>query len=291
MVSQVVTIDTSTVLYGFRVTQHPGASKGDSILQLLEASGHSVLLVRDFLERGQFPADASVLPRFWTPCAAELHSVRIALKDAPGQAGIILARRGLAPRVWTAKIVEARKTLLAADGRIVDANRHVIPRLSYELAGWPAGADAANIVQSTLDTTGTAVLPLRTFRNAGVHTWIVATEKEFPVAQFSIEIDGHVHQIIIQQVEHPGATKNAGKGGGKAATKAKKKSGPADNTPWPPVSLPAKASTESTRLDTLEARFDRLEQRQTHFEGKVDSKFDSVSDALRQTRKHQSASA
>ena len=117
----------------------------------------------------------------------------------------------LPPRVWTAKIVEARKTLLAADGRIVDANRHVIPRLSYELAGWPAGTDAANIVQSTLDTTGTAVLPLRTFRNAGVHTWIVATEKEFTVSQFSIEINGQVHQIIIQLLDHSGATKGAGK--------------------------------------------------------------------------------
>ena len=151
MVTQIVTIDTSTVLYGFRVTQHPGATKGDSILQciikapqplrspLLEASGQSLLLVRDFLERGQFSTDTSVLPRFWAPSSSELHSMRIALKDAPGQAGIILARRGLAPRVWTAKIVEARKTLLAADGRIVDANRHVVPRLSYELAGWPAG--------------------------------------------------------------------------------------------------------------------------------------------------------
>ena len=144
LVAQAVTaLDSSIALYGFRSTTHPGASKGDFILQciikapqplrvpLLEASGASMLLVRDFLERGQVSADTTILPRFWLPNTTELHSMRIALKDTPGQAGIIVARRGLAPRVWIAKLSEARKTLLAADGRIVEANRHVIPRMTY----------------------------------------------------------------------------------------------------------------------------------------------------------------
>ena len=146
-------------------------------------------------------------------------------------------------------------------------------------AGRPAGTDAANIVQSTLDSTGTAVLPLRTFRNPAVHTWLVATEKEFSVTQFSIEINGHVHQIIIQLLEHPGALKGSGKGSGKNSAKTRKKT---EAAPWTTGPLPSKPSAESTRIDSLEARFDRLEQRQTHFEGKVDSKFDSISDALRQ---------
>ena len=295
LVSKIVTtLDSAIVLYGFRSTTHPGASKGDTILQciikapqalrvpLLESSGASILLVRDFLERGQASSDTTILPRFWTTSISELHSMRIALKDAPGQAGIIVARRGLAPRVWIAKVSEARKTLLAADGRIVEANRHVIPRLVYELAGWPAGTDAANIVQSTIDSTGVAVLPMRTFRNAGVHVWVVACDKEIPTAQFSIDINGHVHQILIQQLTSAFGSKGSGKTNVKGAGKGKKKSQSAEPASWAGQILPSKASTDEARLDSLEARFDRLESRQQHFEGKVDSKFDSISDALRQ---------
>ena len=294
LVSQAVhAVDSSVVLYGFRSTFHPGASKGDYILQciikapqplripLLEASGATTLLVRDFLERGQSSADTTILPRFWSPNISELHSMRIALKDAPGQAGIIVARRGLAPRVWISKLSEARKTLLAADGRIVEANRHVIPQLTYELAGWPAGTDAAHIVSSTLDSTGVPVLPMRTFRNAGVHVWIVASEKEISVSQFSIEINGHVHQILIQQLQNPGA-KGVGKSNPKGASKGKKKNQVTEPPVWTGQIAPPKSSADDARLDQLEARFDRLETRQQQFEGKVDNKFDSISDALRQ---------
>ena len=295
LVSQAVpAVDSSIVLYGFRSTTHPGASKGDFILQciikapqplrvpMLDASGASILLVRDFLERRQASTDTRILPRFWVPSTAELHSMRIALKDAPGQAGVIVARRGLAPRVWISKLSEARKTLLAADGRIVDANRHVIPRLTYELAGWPAGTDAANIVRSTLDSTGAAVLPMRTFRNAGVHVWIVACEKEISAEQFSIEINGHVHQILIQQLASGQGSKGAPKQGSKGAGKSKKQRQAQEPSAWAGHLLPPKASADDARLDNLEARFDRLESRQQQFEGKVDSKFDSISDALRQ---------
>ena len=295
LVAQVVTaLDSSIVLYGFRSTTHPGASKGDFILQciikapqplrvpLLEAGGASTLLVRDFLERGQASADTTILPRFWMPTTTELHSMRIALKDAPGQAGIIVARRGLAPRVWIAKLSEARKTLLAADGRIVEANRHVIPRMTYELAGWPAGTDAANIVKSTLDSTGVAVLPMRTFRNAGVHVWVIACEKEISAEQFSIDINGHVHQILIQQITSTGGLKGLGKGISKGAGKGKKKGQAVEPPAWSGPIVPARVKGDDTRLDNLEARFERLESRQQQFEGKVDSKFDSISDALRQ---------
>ena len=204
--------------------------------------------------------------------------MRISLKDAPGQAG----RRGLAPRVWISKLSEARKTLLAADGRIVDANRHVIPRLTYELAGWPAGTDAANIVRSTVDSTGIAVLPTRAFRNAGVHVWIVACEKEISTEQFSIEINGHVHQILIQQLAPGQGSKGAPKQGSTGAGKGKKQHQPQEPSSWSGHLLAPKASADDARLDNLEARFDRLESRQQQFEGKVDSKFDSISDALRQ---------
>lgn len=108
---------------------------------------------------------------------------------------------GLAPRIWIAKIVDARKALLASDPRIVEENRRVIPRLSFELAGWPAGTDAPNIVRSVLQATGVPTVPTRTCRSAGVHVWVVTCEKDIPVGQFSLDIHGQVHQILVQRVE------------------------------------------------------------------------------------------
>ena len=156
-----------------------------------------------------------------------------------------------------------------------------LPHMSL-LVGWPAGTDAANIVKSTLDSTGVAVLPMRTFRNAGVHVWVVACEKEISAAQFSIDINGHVHQVLIQQITSATGPKGAGKGTCKGVGEGKKKGQVAESPAWSGPIAPSRATSDDSRLDNLEARFDRLESRQQQFEGKVDSKFDSISDALRQ---------
>lgn len=54
--------------------------------------------------------------------------------------------------------------------------------------------------------------------------------------------------------------------------------------PWAPAfKAPQLGSQQNDdRLNRLEARFDQLEKRQTSFEGRVESKFDHISDSLRQ---------
>lgn len=59
---------------------------------------------------------------------------------------------------------------MAGDPRLTADNMHVVPRCTVELSGWPAATDAANVVKSMLAAIGTAVVPLRTYRAAGVHT-------------------------------------------------------------------------------------------------------------------------
>ena len=103
--------------------------------KILEASGLSGLLVRDYMEKGRGSKDTTVLPRFWLVNANDLHKMRIAVQGTPGFAGIIVTHRGLAVRVWSDQIKEARQALMAADNRLVPETMHVIPKVCLELDG------------------------------------------------------------------------------------------------------------------------------------------------------------
>lgn len=113
-------IDNSAALFGYRVAHHPGGAKQDPLLQcvlkaphgvrtpLIEASGMTPLLTRDFLDKGRNSEDTTVLPRFWPPTIAELSNIRKTVEGTDGLAGLVLTRRGLAPRVWAAQVGKAR---------------------------------------------------------------------------------------------------------------------------------------------------------------------------------------
>ena len=287
-------LDSSVVIYGYRIAQHPGASKHDQQMQcvlkapsltrkaLLEASGTTVLLVRDYMEKGKGPDDTTVLPRFWSVSPQELQRMRIAVLGTPGLAGIVVTRRGLAVRVWIDSIKAARSALMAGDSRLVPENMHVIPRHTIELSGWPAATDAAHVVKSTIAAISTPVLPLRTYRAAGVHTWVVAVDSVPSAKTFTLEINNEVVEILLQEalLAQHGRQVSKGKAKGKG-----KNHHPGGELPgaWPikPASVPS-ASTDESRLDRLEDRFQKLEARQSTFESRVDSKFDTIQDSLRQ---------
>lgn len=178
----------AVTLYGFRTTRFPGGAKPDQMLQviakapfaqrtkILEASGQTPLLARDFLERGKSSTDTTVLPRFWPPTLQEHQRMKIAIQDVEGLAGVVMTKRGLAPRIWISKITAARSQLLATDTRINKDNIHVVPKISLQLAGWPAATAAEHVVSSTLKALKLAVIPLRTFRIGGVRIWLVTTD-------------------------------------------------------------------------------------------------------------------
>ena len=289
-------IDTGFVLYGYRLSNHPGATKQEAQMQcvlkapllgrkaLLESSGTTELLVRDYMDKGKGTDDTTVLPRFWGSNPQELQRMRIAVSGTPGFAGIVVTRRGLAVRVWTDSIKEARTALLAGDPRLVPENLHVIPRHTVELSGWPAATDAANVVKSTLAAISTPVVPLRTYRAAGVHTWVVAVDAIPKVSRFTLDINDDLVEILLQEApaqQQVRPSKGKAKGKGKQSKQSSPRSDQSFAWSAKPV-VPAPSKAEDSRLDRLEDRFDKLEARQVNFESKVDNKFDNIQDSLRQ---------
>ena len=291
-------IDESTadqaVLYGFRQIRYPGGQHPDQMLQIiakvpyaqrskiLEASGGGSLLTRDFLEKGKGSSDTTVLPRFWLPSVSEHQNMKIAVKGAQGFAGVVMTKRGLAPRIWVAHISAARSHLLSADSRLTKDNIHVVPRHTIELAGWPAATAAEHVVSSTLQALKLAVIPLRTFRVGGVHVWVVTTDSKPSQSSFSVQINAEISEILVQEVTNPHPPK-----AGKGAQKGKQKPKPQAQATWTfAASSPQPSKADDQRIDRLEQRFEKLEAKQQSFEAKVDTRFGDIQDSLRQLLAH-----
>ena len=282
------------VLYGFRQIRYPGGNQPDQMLQMiakipfaqrskiLEASGSGSLLTRDFLEKGKGSSDTTVLPRFWLPSTSEHQNMKIAVKGVQGFAGVVMTKRGLAPRIWIAHISAARSLLLSADSRLTKDNIHVVPRHTIELAGWPAATAAEHVVSSTLQALKLAVIPLRTFRVGGVHVWVVTTDSKPSQSSFSAQINAEISEILVQEVANPHPPR-----AGKGTQKGKQKSKPQAPATWTlAASPPPSAKSDDQRIDRLEQRFEKLEAKQQSFEAKVDTRFGDIQDSLRQLLAH-----
>ena len=123
---------------------------------------------------------------------------------------------------------------------------------------------------------------MRTYRAAGVHTWVV-TAQELPKAfRFTLEINKELVEILVQEVSMNQPVRPPAKGKSKGKSKSTDIP-PEPNSSWP-LKMPVQTQgrSDEIRLDRLEERFEKLESRQAQFEGRVDSKFDTIQDSLRQ---------
>ena len=287
-------LDHST-FYALRQNKHPSAGKQDFQYQcimkvshehrssLLQASGQDGLLLRDFLERNNHAEDLTVLPKFW-PCNTKgLHEINIAAQALPGSAGVSLTKRGLALRVWTSHIKEARRHLLPNDIRLCEENIHIVPKCQVASSGWPPGAAPVDIVKATLKATTLAAIPLRTYRSAGVHVWILCFEKVPTEKQFNVSIDAVVHEILLTeyQPQQFGNGKAAGKGKDRGVKKFKEEK-PTSWTQAAPIHERARIDALETKFEQLGKQVSSIEQRQSSFETKFDGRFDEIGDVLRQ---------
>ena len=178
-------LDENITMYGLRRSR-PDGETTDSHIQIicrvprsarspmLEASGVHALMVRDFVEASTIPQDTTVLPKFLCPTTHNLHDLLITSKGVPGAAGIILARRGLALRVWACHVAKAREIYMADDRRITKDNAHVVPRHTYESSGWPTSIEAPSVIHAVKEATGSPPIPTRAYRAAGVYSWTLA---------------------------------------------------------------------------------------------------------------------
>ena len=165
--------------------------------QMLEASGQHALMVRDFVEASSLTQDTTVLPKFHQPTSHNLHDLIITSKGVPGAAGITLARRGLALRVWADEVAQARKMYMADDRRITTENAHVVPRHTYESSGWPTSIEASSVIHAVKEATGVPPIPTRAYRAAGVYSWSLAFQTPPDKDRFIVEVGGQLHEILL----------------------------------------------------------------------------------------------
>lgn len=284
--------------YALRVGKHATAGKDQPQFQcilkapkkrravLLEASGQTVVLVRDFLDRNDQHLDLSVVPCFWQPTVRELNEVRIVLQGVKGCAGLALTRRGLAPRAWDSGIAAVRRAVLPTDGRLTKDNISVVPKVQFQSTGWPAAIEPASVVSSTLQAVGLAPVPSKAFRSGGVHGWILGFSSVPTVLRFTLDINTSTHEILLVEEDKSLKPRSSGRPPVRQQGKFNDHAGvshASKSEPQPPrAQTVAVSSHDAHRIQALEARFDKLESRQTRMEEKVDSRFSEISSSLRQ---------
>ena len=139
-------------------------------------------------------------------------------------------------------------------------------------------------MKSTLAAISTPVVPLRTYRAAGVHTWVVAVDTVPKVCRFTLDINDDLVEILVQEaptLQQNRQPKGKAKGKGKQSKVSSPRSDQSFAWSTKPI-IPAATKAEESRIDRLEDRFDKLEARQVNFESRVDNKFDTIQDSLRQ---------
>ena len=217
---------SQATFYSFRQNVHPSGGKQDLQLQcivkiptslrkqVLECSGRVGFLTRDFLEKGTQSADTSVIPRFWPVTVRDLRELTITLRAVQGHAGVVLTRRGLAARSWNDSIANARQSLIPDDNRLCQENLNIVPKITFEAAGWPAGTTPYDVVTAVHKATSKPPVPMRTFRLGGVNVWVLAFESapDAKQRQFTVQINDKIHEILLTEAPTSVNGKGASKG-------------------------------------------------------------------------------
>ena len=141
---------------------------------------------------------------------------------------------------------------------------------------------------------GLAPVPSKAFRTNGVFGWVLGFGARPSVLRFTLDINGATYEILLVEEERISGPKGQSKGQkwkkdknsaeGKSIT-----STPATGqSPGHFVASPL-PSGESQRISALEQRFDKLENRQSRMEEKMDTRFTDISNSLRQLLQASSA--
>lgn len=285
--------------YALRIGHHPAATRNEPQYQclvkvpkkhravLLQSSGLTPVLVRDFFDQSSQPTDVSVVPRFWSTTPRDLNDARIILKDVQGFAGLVVTKRGLATRAWDSEIAAVRAAVLPNDIRLTKENMDIVPRFQFSSTGWPAAIEPKCVAQSTVQAVGLAPVPSKAFRTNGVFGWVLGFAARPSVLRFTLNINGSTFEILLVEEDRTSLVKPPTK-----AFRWKKDKYPGEGKGPPsaasgaPVAMPFVPapvnSQDSQRIQALEQRFDKLESRQSRMEEKMDSRFSDISDSLRQ---------
>ena len=252
-------------------------------LGLLSFSGKNDLFIRDYVQKGSTVLDLSVLPRFWDVTKEARLDLLKAASKLPGFYGLVITKRGLAPRFDVKKLCSACEALLPQDDRLTDLNRSLIPRYTRESTGWPTGILAKDVVLAVHKAVATICIPIRSYRSSGCVAWTLAFQDLPTSFVFSVKVNDAVYEILITEKALP-EKPSKGKGKGKAG-KSKRSPSPATSTA---VST-SSATIQEERIDRLEAKVGTLEKKHDALDHKIDNHYSGLSNQLRQVLQHLAA--
>ena len=260
-----------------RVFQAICKIQADQRIMCLERSGAGDAFIRDFIPKGGFVDDLTIVPRFWqTDKQAKDEALRMS-SSISGFAGLVHTRRGIAVRAWCKHVAAVRKIILAHDERITELNQAVIPRVIRDSTGWPSIVGPQEIVRATNHAVALPPIPTRCYKAQGVTTWTLAFDSAPKIDKFMVQINSNTFEIILTvPTEKPVSNSKA------KVTRTAKGNGKGKKEFIPePRSTPQDDET-SQRITSLEAKFSAMERRQDSLEGKINDGFSSVNDQLRQ---------
>lgn len=133
-----------------------------------------------------------VLQRFWQINGQDLRQAK-QLGQTLGESaffGLALTPKGIAIRVENKCIAQARSTIMQDDIRFTDLNRATIAKFFYLAQGFSFDMSHTSIIEAIHQATKLPSIPLRSFKLAGLLTWVLGFEQQPQVCQFIVEVGG-----------------------------------------------------------------------------------------------------
>lgn len=247
---------------------------------LLQLSGSDEVFIRQFIH-GDEKVDHSVLPRYFSLTSQDARQAK-QLGEAIGDSffGLALTARGICIRCSNTGLKDARAAILQRDVRFTDANRHIVCKHYFVAQGFPFNMSHSAIINAVLKATSKPAIPMRSFKVAGLLSWVLAFDEIPSQPIFTFKIGDQSYEVLLMPQDQVKQNKPV-KTKGPAAAKPKLNGG-LQTAPSP--ALPASSSNASEadkRIQVLENKVANLETAHTHLASRVETRFDDVSDQLK----------
>ncbi|CAL1136262.1 unnamed protein product [Cladocopium goreaui] len=262
-----------------------------SLDELLKHSGQAELFVRQFIQP-QEGTNHSILPRYFAINPEDVRSAKLLGESVgDGYRGLALTAKGVAIRASNAKLADARALVLQTDMRFTDLNRAVVSKYVFICQGYPWAISHKSLIEATFTAVKTAPIPLRSYRDGGMITWVLAFGEQPACNTFTVKMDSKLFEIVMtpqssNKIQIP--KKKSGFNGSIASVPkpwrlksphGKGSSGPAANAT---SATQINVSGDDRKYQQLADRVSKLEHGQVELSKKIDDKFDVVSDQLKQ---------
>ena len=250
--------------------------------QILQISGSDEVFIRQFINSNE-DVDHSVLPRYF-PTTVQDNRQAKQLGESLGDSyfGLALTAKGICIRCANNGLKDARAAILQSDVRFTDTNRHIVCKHYFVAQGFPFSMSHSAIIDAVMQAIKKPAIPMRSFKIAGMLSWVLAFETIPEHKAFTFKIGDQSFEVLLMpqdQVKQGKTTK---------VKEPRKQNVPkkmqATAKPQPIVSIPASttnASDADKRLAVLENRVTSLETSHSHLANRVETRFDDIAEQLK----------